>query len=308
MPGPGRNQPCPCGSGHKTKRCCGQQRGPAAEQLARAHVATLCPPDDRRPGRPLRSRARHPLGEPHRPAQPSTLPAGHAAHPDRPRPTTPARIRPRRRSRLGLGRTHRRRPTDRHPTTTRPTRRRDHRTPRPTPHRPPPRRLRAPGPQHPIHPPDRRQPARSRRRLSRRAPHPRRPPNRRLTPVVYPGEVVSRASTRIRSEPKHGTRDRSEVLPPPVRGVPRRRRVGRPASVSGGRRLLVLVQKPQRAPFRWPVETGAAGENAPVRISASCSMRGAAVSPRARRRPAGRSSSAVPALRRCRRGPRRGCR
>jgi hypothetical protein len=42
MPGPGRNQPCPCGSGQKTKRCCGQQRGPAAEQLARAHVAALC--------------------------------------------------------------------------------------------------------------------------------------------------------------------------------------------------------------------------------------------------------------------------
>ena len=42
MPGPGRNQPCPCGSGQKTKRCCGQQRGPAADQLARAHVAALC--------------------------------------------------------------------------------------------------------------------------------------------------------------------------------------------------------------------------------------------------------------------------
>jgi SEC-C motif len=42
MPGPGRNQPCPCGSGRKTKRCCGQQRGPAADQLARAHVAMLC--------------------------------------------------------------------------------------------------------------------------------------------------------------------------------------------------------------------------------------------------------------------------
>jgi SEC-C motif len=42
MAGPGRNQPCPCGSGRKTKRCCGQQRGPAADQLARAHVATLC--------------------------------------------------------------------------------------------------------------------------------------------------------------------------------------------------------------------------------------------------------------------------
>jgi hypothetical protein len=42
VPGPGRNQPCPCGSGRKTKRCCGQQRGPAAEHLARAHVAALC--------------------------------------------------------------------------------------------------------------------------------------------------------------------------------------------------------------------------------------------------------------------------
>ena len=41
MPGPGRNQPCPCGSGRKTKRCCGQQRGPSDEQLARAHLATL---------------------------------------------------------------------------------------------------------------------------------------------------------------------------------------------------------------------------------------------------------------------------
>ncbi len=41
MPGPGRNQPCPCGSGRKTKRCCGQQRGPSEDQLARAHLATL---------------------------------------------------------------------------------------------------------------------------------------------------------------------------------------------------------------------------------------------------------------------------
>ena len=41
MPGPGRNQPCPCGSGRKTKRCCGQQRGPSDEQLARAHVAQV---------------------------------------------------------------------------------------------------------------------------------------------------------------------------------------------------------------------------------------------------------------------------
>ena len=41
MPGPGRNQPCPCGSGHKTKHCCGQHRGPTDEQLARAHIAQL---------------------------------------------------------------------------------------------------------------------------------------------------------------------------------------------------------------------------------------------------------------------------
>lgn len=38
---PGRNDPCPCGSGRKTKRCCGQQRGPSEEQLAGAHVAQL---------------------------------------------------------------------------------------------------------------------------------------------------------------------------------------------------------------------------------------------------------------------------
>jgi len=41
MPGPGRNQPCPCGSGRKVKRCCGQPRGPSQDQLARAHVALL---------------------------------------------------------------------------------------------------------------------------------------------------------------------------------------------------------------------------------------------------------------------------
>jgi hypothetical protein len=41
MPKPGRNDPCRCGSGHKTKRCCGQARGPSADQLARAHVAQL---------------------------------------------------------------------------------------------------------------------------------------------------------------------------------------------------------------------------------------------------------------------------
>jgi hypothetical protein len=41
MPKPGRNDPCPCGSGRKTKRCCGEHRGPSHEQLARAHIAEL---------------------------------------------------------------------------------------------------------------------------------------------------------------------------------------------------------------------------------------------------------------------------
>jgi hypothetical protein len=41
VPGPGRNDPCPCGSGRKTKRCCGQQRGPSEDHLARAHLAAL---------------------------------------------------------------------------------------------------------------------------------------------------------------------------------------------------------------------------------------------------------------------------
>lgn len=41
MPRLGRNHPCSCGSGRKVKRCCGQQRGPSEDQLARAHVALL---------------------------------------------------------------------------------------------------------------------------------------------------------------------------------------------------------------------------------------------------------------------------
>ena len=39
MPRPGRNEPCPCGSGRKVKRCCGVRRGPSEDQLARAHIA-----------------------------------------------------------------------------------------------------------------------------------------------------------------------------------------------------------------------------------------------------------------------------
>jgi hypothetical protein len=41
MPKPGRNDPCPCGSNRKAKRCCGQTRGPSADDLARAHLAQL---------------------------------------------------------------------------------------------------------------------------------------------------------------------------------------------------------------------------------------------------------------------------
>jgi SEC-C motif len=39
MAGPGRNDPCPCGSGRKVKRCCGQHRGPGEDDLARAYLA-----------------------------------------------------------------------------------------------------------------------------------------------------------------------------------------------------------------------------------------------------------------------------
>lgn len=36
----GRNQPCPCGSGRKTKHCCGVKTGPSEAQLARSFLAT----------------------------------------------------------------------------------------------------------------------------------------------------------------------------------------------------------------------------------------------------------------------------
>lgn len=41
MPRSGRNEPCPCGSHRKAKRCCGVRRGPGEDQLARAYVASL---------------------------------------------------------------------------------------------------------------------------------------------------------------------------------------------------------------------------------------------------------------------------
>jgi hypothetical protein len=39
VPRIGRNDPCPCGSGRKAKRCCSIPRGPSQEQLARALLA-----------------------------------------------------------------------------------------------------------------------------------------------------------------------------------------------------------------------------------------------------------------------------
>jgi hypothetical protein len=39
MPRPGRNEPCPCGSGRKVKRCCAQKRGPGEDDLACAFLA-----------------------------------------------------------------------------------------------------------------------------------------------------------------------------------------------------------------------------------------------------------------------------
>ncbi len=35
----GRNEPCSCGSGRKAKRCCGVERGPGEESLARAFLS-----------------------------------------------------------------------------------------------------------------------------------------------------------------------------------------------------------------------------------------------------------------------------
>lgn len=37
----GRNDPCPCGSGRKAKRCCDIARGPDADRLARAELARM---------------------------------------------------------------------------------------------------------------------------------------------------------------------------------------------------------------------------------------------------------------------------
>ena len=49
MPGPGRNELCPRGSGRKVKRCCGQRRGPGD--------GVLLGDDDRSPHRLARTDA-----------------------------------------------------------------------------------------------------------------------------------------------------------------------------------------------------------------------------------------------------------
>lgn len=40
----GRNDRCPCGSGRKVKRCCGVERGPCEESLARAYLSHVARP------------------------------------------------------------------------------------------------------------------------------------------------------------------------------------------------------------------------------------------------------------------------
>lgn len=44
MAGVGRNQPCRCGSGRKTKRCCGVPTGPSEADLAKAALAATAKP------------------------------------------------------------------------------------------------------------------------------------------------------------------------------------------------------------------------------------------------------------------------
>jgi tetratricopeptide (TPR) repeat protein len=47
MPKIGRNDPCPCGSGQKYKRCCGPRAAAAAERTATDRAAALARPTQR---------------------------------------------------------------------------------------------------------------------------------------------------------------------------------------------------------------------------------------------------------------------
>jgi hypothetical protein len=130
MPGPGRNDPCPCGSGRKVKRCCEQQRGPSEEQLARAHVALLA----RNAARDISHLPDDALHGARRPARDRPDAARRAAQADRPRPATPARQRRRRRPRLGHRGADPRRRGHRHLPATSATRRCTGAAARPTAH------------------------------------------------------------------------------------------------------------------------------------------------------------------------------
>jgi hypothetical protein len=55
----GRNEPCPCGSGRKAKRCCRIESGPSEESLARAFLAHV----SREAARELRRLSDPELGE-----------------------------------------------------------------------------------------------------------------------------------------------------------------------------------------------------------------------------------------------------
>ena len=83
MPGPGRNQPCQCGSGRKTKHCCGERRGPSGATRPRA-CRPARPPNGRRARRPLRPRAGPPRRRADGSPRPRSLTAGHTPETDRP--------------------------------------------------------------------------------------------------------------------------------------------------------------------------------------------------------------------------------
>ena len=132
MPGPGRNQPCPCGSSRKTKHCCSQRNAARLRTNSRAPMSPTLTHQAIPDLDGLSDRALHHLSE-----RLMDLPAarsvatGHPPKADRPRHRTPTRSDRTRPPRLGLGRAHKRAQADRHPPTTSTTRRRDHPTPRP---------------------------------------------------------------------------------------------------------------------------------------------------------------------------------
>jgi hypothetical protein len=111
----------PCGSGRNVKRCCGQQRGPSEDDLARAHIAILA--REAAPDMPTRrQRPQRPLGGTFRSSGRRHLAARRAAQAHHSRPATPARGARRPRPRLGMARPGRHRHTDRYPPTARGTR------------------------------------------------------------------------------------------------------------------------------------------------------------------------------------------